>query len=239
MNWVFWQRWHRRFGISVALIVILLVVTGILLNHTSELGLAEQNVSNEFLLDWYEIQPQQQPVSFQPGNHSITQIDERLYFDKEEVADRINQLHGAVTTNELIVVGVDTRLLLFTLDGQLIEQLAGVDGVPSGMRQLGIDADNNVIVRAAHGDYRLDLQQVSWEEEPEIAAQWSEPVTLAEELHVSLFEQYRGKGLTLERVMLDLHSGRILGSWGVWLIDAAAILMLLLAITGSWMWLRP
>ena len=36
--------------------------------------------------------------------------------------------------------------------------------------------------------------------------------------------------------MLDLHSGRILGSWGVYLVDAAAILFMLLAITGVWLW---
>ena len=49
---------------------------------------------------------------------------------------------------------------------------------------------------------------------------------------------YRGYGLTLERVLLDLHSGRVLGSAGVLLVDAAAILFLLLAISGLWLWSR-
>jgi uncharacterized iron-regulated membrane protein len=49
---------------------------------------------------------------------------------------------------------------------------------------------------------------------------------------------WRGTGLSLERVLLDLHSGRILGEAGVWLVDAAALLFLLLAGSGVWLWGR-
>ncbi len=38
--------------------------------------------------------------------------------------------------------------------------------------------------------------------------------------------------------MLDLHNGRIFGGFGVFLIDAAAVLFLILAVTGVWMWAR-
>ncbi len=50
-----------------------------------------------------------------------------------------------------------------------------------------------------------------------------------------LVEAYRGKGLLLERVLLDVHSGRILGAWGVYLVDAAAVLFLGLVLSGLWM----
>jgi hypothetical protein len=46
-----------------------------------------------------------------------------------------------------------------------------------------------------------------------------------------LVETYRGKGLPLERVLLDIHSGRILGAWGV---DAVSVLFLGLVLTGLW-----
>jgi uncharacterized iron-regulated membrane protein len=53
-----------------------------------------------------------------------------------------------------------------------------------------------------------------------------------------LQRSYRGIGLSAERVMLDLHSGRILGRAGVYLVDAAAIVFLLLAVSGTWLWAR-
>jgi uncharacterized iron-regulated membrane protein len=57
-------------------------------------------------------------------------------------------------------------------------------------------------------------------------------------LKETLEKTYRGVGLPLERVMLDLHSGRILGRAGVYLVDTAAVLFLLLAISGVWLWAR-
>jgi uncharacterized iron-regulated membrane protein len=67
---------------------------------------------------------------------------------------------------------------------------------------------------------------------------WAEPVTLPPGLRGRLVEIYRIKGLPLERVLLDVHSGRILGAWGVYLVDAAAVLFLGLVLTGLWMWSR-
>ena len=46
----------------------------------------------------------------------------------------------------------------------------------------------------------------------------------------------RGSGLPVERVLLDLHSGRIFGKPGVYVVDAAAILFLVLAASGVWLW---
>jgi hypothetical protein len=61
---------------------------------------------------------------------------------------------------------------------------------------------------------------------------------MPKDLHDKLMILYRGKGLPLERVILDIHSGRILGQAGVLLIDFMAILFLLLAMSGVWMWVK-
>ena len=51
-----------------------------------------------------------------------------------------------------------------------------------------------------------------------------------------LLESFRGRGLTLERVMLDLHSGRIFGDFGIYIMDAAAVALLWLSGSGLWVW---
>ena len=48
---------------------------------------------------------------------------------------------------------------------------------------------------------------------------------------------YRGQGLPWGRVLLDLHSGRILGIWGPYLIDGAAIALLILVCSGFYNWM--
>jgi len=49
---------------------------------------------------------------------------------------------------------------------------------------------------------------------------------------------WRGQGLTVERVLLDLHSGRILAAAGVWLMDVVAVCMIVLALSGLILSLR-
>jgi len=53
-----------------------------------------------------------------------------------------------------------------------------------------------------------------------------------------LRNHFRGEVLPVERVLLDLHSGRFFGKIGPWLFDIAAALLILLSLTGSWIWLR-
>ena len=43
---------------------------------------------------------------------------------------------------------------------------------------------------------------------------------------------WRGKGLTVERVLLDLHSGRILGKVGPLLMDLVAVFLIVLSLSG-------
>jgi uncharacterized iron-regulated membrane protein len=49
---------------------------------------------------------------------------------------------------------------------------------------------------------------------------------------------FRGEGLSLSRIILDLHSGRFFGVIGVILYDLAAICLVILGITGTMLWFR-
>ncbi|MCB2385418.1 PepSY-associated TM helix domain-containing protein [Thalassolituus alkanivorans] len=46
----------------------------------------------------------------------------------------------------------------------------------------------------------------------------------------------RNESISWQRVLLDLHSGRWFGSWGVWVVDVAALILLFLALSGAWIW---
>ena len=236
-----WQtitKWHRWAGIVSALFVVMLVITGIMLNHTDVLNLDEAYVQNSHLLDLYNIHPASEPLGFEVSDHWISQVGERVYFDETEIAKEIEHLTGAVSVMNEIAVAMDEQILLLNVNGQTIESLDGLDGVPSGMRAIGITEDKHLVVKGSHGNYILNLPDFSWHETAEVSAVWSKSETLPEKLLEHLLQLYRGKGLSAERVILDLHSGRLFGIWGVYVIDAAAILFLLLAISGVMMWYK-
>ena len=234
--YTFINKWHKKIGIAVALFVVLLVISGIALNHSHGLNLNNNFIKSEWLLDLYNINPDSEPIGFVIDNNWATQVGDRIYFNDFEISSDAKQLFGLIMSNRIYVVAFDGKLALFTEDGELIEQLTGAEGVPAGMRAIGLSDQGDVIIRAAHGFYHVDLDELEWEEFDQLDASWSETRQIPNELHQRLLKIYRGRGLTLERVLLDFHSGRIVGNWGVYVVDLIAILFLLLALSGCWMW---
>jgi len=168
----------------------------------------------------------------------VTQIDSRLYFDQLELSGHIKNLYGAVSISDGFVVAVDERLLILTLSGEIVEGISGTDGVPAGIKAIGLSAAGDIIISAAHGNYLADIDAPEWQENEESLVNWSDSREIPKDLYDQLLILYRGKGLPLERVILDIHSGRILGQAGVLLVDFMAGLFLLLAMSGVWMWYK-
>lgn len=232
------RKWHRTLGVSSAVFVVLLAVTGLALNHTEQLELDQKFVGSSILMDLYNISLPEDPSSFSTKHHQISLLADRLYFNATELEEHADQLLGAVELKDTIIVAISGAILLLEQDGELIEKLTGSEGVPAGMERIGLNSTKKLIVQAAHGEYSTDLETLEWVESSATSSniKWSTDSIISEPLKAKLAKAYRGKGLSLERVMLDLHSGRILGNWGIYLVDAVALLFLILAITGVWMW---
>jgi hypothetical protein len=77
-----------------------------------------------------------------------------------------------------------------------------------------------------------------WDSISRSRAEWTTEVATPATLEMDIGRHFSGSILSYERVMLDVHSGRILGKWGVLLMDVAAITLLLLALSGGWLWLQ-
>jgi hypothetical protein len=230
--------WHRYIGLSAALFVIVLSATGLALNHTESLQMDSTHVQSELLLDWYGIQAPDNLGSYSAGPVLFTEVNERVFRDSEIIDGLSAPLVGAIDYQDLIIVATLDQLTLLNRTGELIESIGGAAGVPAGMKAIGITADGALVIHAAHGYYMTDENLLQWSETDTVEATWSTQSDTPPQLAQAIQANYRGNGLPLERVVLDLHSGRLFGDAGVLLIDAAAILFLLLAISGVWLWSR-
>lgn len=193
--------WHRRLGLAAATVLVLLVVSGLLLNHGHRLGLDRVYVQSAWLLNWYGIQPPGEPRGVALGAHWLSELDGRIYFDARELPGVRGELHGAVLLGDGIVAAVGDEVWLLTLAGDVVERLGKAHDVPA---QTG----------------------------------WGQSVVVPAALRTELIRQYRGRGLSVERLLLDLHAGRLLGAFGVWLVDLTAVVCLGLAVSGLWLWSR-
>jgi hypothetical protein len=229
--------WHRYFGLAAVLFVVVLCTTGIALNHTDSLRLDSRYVRSDALLDWYGIHAPASIRSYRAGACTISQVGDQVYWNTRRLPAIEARLQGAVSFAGLVIVALEDSLLLFTEQGELIEQLGTAAGVPAPVRAIGLTT-GGLVVKTTTGSYRTEENLLDWKAAPDGDITWAAAQVPAEELAQALHNAYRGSGLPLERVLLDLHSGRILGEPGVWLVDTAAVLFLILAGSGVWLWVR-
>ncbi len=229
--------WHRRAGLFAIILVIILAITGIMLNHTEALKLDEKYVESSSLLGWYGLEPDGVAVSFDIGEHVITVLDHQVFFNSYPVAKSGQTFHGAVKAEQLIVLAFDTELLLLTHDGQLVERMP-TGHTFSNIQRIGIKYKRPVIETSDPLYYMADEHILDWDVIINDDIVWAKPTVLSNTKMNVLLESFRGRGLTLERVLLDLHSGRIFGEYGIYLMDAAAIALLWLSCSGLWVWWR-
>ncbi len=232
--------WHRYLGLTVALFALILATTGLALNHTDRLRLDDRHVQLAPLLDWYGIEAPAQATSFSAGGHTLSLLGERLFFDSRMMPGEYGRLIGVAPWHDLLIVAVDEQILLLAPDGELVERLTAKDGVPAGMQAIGTDDRGRITIRAAHGLYQPDDDLLDWlhPERRDIRVRWAQASDLGPERKAALDRRYLAEALPWERVLLDLHSGRILGPAGPWLMDAAAVILILLALSGTFIWLK-
>ncbi|NIR61871.1 MAG: hypothetical protein GWO02_21490 [Gammaproteobacteria bacterium] len=229
-------RWHRYAGLTGAVVVAIVALTGVALNHTEALSLDTRHVRIGPLLDWYGVAPPGRPVTFPAGGHRVSQLGQRLYVDTHAVAGRFPPLIGAVASGDLLVAAVRDGVVVLTPSGEIVERMGAAEGVPTDVNGIGRTAGGDIVIGTPRGRQALGPALLRWRRFEGDGTHWAQPMAVPETLRAELLEHYRGRGLTLERVLLDLHSGRILGAWGPWVWDAAAFLLAFLAATGFSMW---
>lgn len=207
-----------------------------MLNHTSEIGLNKQFVGQSWLLSFYGI-PEPELVSFDLPTNTITGDEKgQLYRDGEPLLSCRGALVGVALYSGGFIAACEQELLFFDADdGSLAEKVSAVFGLPTPVENLG-QCDAQLCIRTPQRLFELDVEQLSFVPLVGIKPQWSESVTLAEPMRQAIVNNSRGQGLNWEQVLLDLHSGRLFGTPGVWVVDIAALLLLFLAVSGFVLW---
>ena len=228
--------WHRWLGLSAATFIVALAVTGLLINYSDDLRLDQRHVQSEWLLDWYGIKGPAVLVAYPAADHWISQVGQRLYFDAREL-EATAPLHGAVATPDGIAVAAGDQIVLLNTDGSVIDRLGTLEGVPADVNAVGI-RDQALLVRTPTGAFQGNTRTLAWQSTDGADTVWARPAPLPVPLRMALVQRYRGAGISWERVVLDLHSGRLFGAVGVAVINVAGVLMVLLAFTGLWHFFR-
>jgi len=228
---------HKFTGIAVCIFLIHLSITGIFLNHTEELGLDEKYTSSPLILSLYSISIPNKEESFSADNHFISRFGNQVFLGKQPVFKSEDPIIGAITSNQQIVIAFKNGLVLLTEEGELIEKLTTATGVPENIQKLGVSG-SNLFLEANNQIWESNDEGLEWGRTDSNFNKWSNKVVMPEEKIQQVESYFLGKGISLEQFFLDLHNGNIIKSFGKWFLDIIAVFLLLISISGIWIWLR-
>ncbi|BDY03686.1 PepSY-associated TM helix domain-containing protein [Ferrimonas sp. YFM] len=222
-------RWHSKIGILVCAWILLLACTGLVLQHGHRLGLDKPLLTGAF---WYSLADLPQPSVSGAKAQGLYQVDNRLLSRHGHLAMLDGKVQGLVVGEESLLVSDLGQLWLLTSEGEL------VDSVPlEGFVLAGTSAAGLPLLKGEEGRYwQLDWWLES-EPEPTDARLAQKPVPFVETSLPGEIEDSHS-GVSVERLILALHSGRIFGPLGEWLMSAVALMAIGIACTGFVIWGR-
>ena len=224
--------------ITIGVIAVLLlshVLTGIAANHASFFKLEQRYISWNWLMSHYGIGDADPDVAFLVDNKILSQFDTQLFVDAEPMTHIHRPLVGGIVLENLMVLGTDNALLLLTRDGEFIERLGAEAGIPAPIQNIGV-YHGEPVLQARNGMWRSNFMLDKWEPISLQGVSWSKPHPLPDSVATDLKQFFYGQGISVEQLLIDIHNGRVLGAFGVLLVDVLGLLLLALSFTGLWMW---
>lgn len=223
-------RWHRRLGLLASCLVLLIALTGFLLNHADEWGWDKQYLHSSWLLKSYGVEVPTEFVGQKLFDRWWVLANEQLFLQNEEVARCGDAWKGVVATQHMVIAACEHKIALFTAEGELIEVMNSMPS--SGLRGIGLLSETLLLIQYEGKAFQFDLMSFS------VAPVDSKPTTLQtlppapKALAKIISSQYSVPGLTWERFVQDLHAGRWFGGWGWVLVDLTALFLVMLSLTG-------
>ncbi len=232
--WRLLYKLHRYLGLAISVVLILLAITGIALNHTDDWQLNSRYIKSPTVLNWYGLNRPSAIRSFKAGPHWISQLDQQSYFNTQALITNNQLLVGAIRTEPFLVLAFEKQLLLISDNGTVIEKIPFEKAIHS----IGVTEPDSVFIRL---DTRIKVSHdglLSWQSAPDSGIQWSQETALTEPLSDQIQQTHRQHIIPYERFLLDLHSGRLFGEVGIFIVDLSGILLILLTVSGCWIWIR-
>lgn len=233
------RRLHRSFGAAIAVFIIFMVLSGLAINHSKGLGLDQGRVSQSFLLSWYGLDGPQHILSFEVGSDWLSFAGSQLYLNGKVISTLSNGI-GAVSSGDMLIAAGNEELLILDRDGRLIERIHWLPPGAGPIESIGLLANGFAVVKSTDQIWSADADLLNWQRAGDTITSpvWSHSKPAPEIIRQAITLQYRGGGLSLEQLLLDVHSGRVFGSVGILVYDLLALGIGFLAISGLVLWLR-
>ena len=237
---MFLRQWHKRAGVAAFIFMMWLGASGFLINQSSAWGYDTVRIDWTWVTSLYGLKASPPRDGFASGDAWLAKAGDLTALNGEALSYATPTPLGFVSSDvggeALLYVATRESLYIITPDGTLYDKL---DPPIIPLRELvRIGAtETAVIIEGREQSFSSPDGGLSWTavDSAELTdVQWSARTALSEDQRDTL-AQYSRPSMSLEQTLLDLHSGRLFGDVGVWVVNIVGILAIWLGVSGIWM----
>ena len=213
------RKLHKYLGFAFSIFILHLTVTGILLTYPETFNIEETYVSNFFILKKYNMDTYKEVYGLKDIEDEVVVIRNNIYVNKQFVdkfSDEIINLLYQKKKNKIIVLSKSTIGIYFfeNIDGALeIKDIISLENTKK-MKDLGLNLSGNIIFLKNDSEYYNlnDNYLLKLVNEKDKNIKWSNISTIDKGLAKYYLNIHQGKGVSLTRILTELHNGKFFGS---------------------------
>lgn len=231
--------WHRWLGIASALFLLSLSFTGLALNHTELLRLDQVTIRNSAILERYGMAGGSDISAYRIfATSTLTHLDGQLFYNNSPLVSASQPL-GIIEGDPISVVATSDALLYLTGNGELIETVPNSQLPYHTLTAVGHTSNTTPVLVTDAGAFTPDADWLAFDSyQASYSVDALPAIELDDAATEAILEAFQGGGVSLYRVLLDLHSGRLFGWGGRTAMDLSAVAIIILITSGIGGWLR-
>ncbi|CAH1906441.1 conserved hypothetical protein [Candidatus Nitrotoga sp. HW29] len=229
------RRWHGLVGAAIVFFLVYLLVSGLAINHVEILKLDKQEVSSPWLMRWYGIQVADPTQGYLLGKNYLSWDDDRWVLDDKLLPGSAGQPVGAIEVKGINYVATATALYLYQSDGQLLNKVEKQSLPAYPILALG-KMGSNVMLQTPSAVF-ASVDGLNWGKSSSTGMTLSALQDLPADVKRRSAD-ILASGIPLQRILLDVHSGRIFGRYAIWVMDVASLVLFALGLSGFWLYWR-
>jgi len=251
-------KFHNIIGLFVCLILIHLSVTGIALNHTDKLTLNQTKISWDWLLNTYGINVPETKIAFSVEDNFFHLTNSQIFMNTQSIMRSEDMLVGVIELDSQFIISTTDSIILINKSGDFIRKIKLPEISVPKINKIGSYL-NGIIIEINEIKFISDKNLQNWEPKnnsdadkwsTEISVplenwepknnsgtvKWSTEIAITTAMNSQIKTYYVGDGISLEQIILDLHSGVIFKSAGKLFMDIIALLLIFMSASGVWIW---
>ena len=213
------RKLHKYLGFVFSIFILHLTITGILLTYPETFNVEETYISNFFILKKYNMDTHREVYGLRNIEDEVVIIKNNIYVNSkfiDKFNDEIINILYQKKEEKIIVLSKSAIGIYYleNIDGELeINNIISLENNKK-IKQLGLNLSGDIIfLKNDDKYYILDknyLLKFSNEENKNI--QWSNISTIDKKLAKYYLNIHQGKGVSLTRILTELHNGKFFGS---------------------------